>query len=199
ELVQRVSGQDLNQFSQNQIFKPLNMQNTAYKPLANLEGISKNMIAATEYCSYRDKMIVGEVHDENCYALGEISGHAGLFSNLRDLSKFVRMLLNKGTYNDKKILSQLTVKTMTKNWTENLKQNRALGWDLINNFRSSGGILFSDKAFGHTGFTGTSIWIDPKLKLGVVFLTNRVHPSRDNVDIISLRPRLHNLIAAVIN
>jgi CubicO group peptidase (beta-lactamase class C family) len=199
ELIQRVSGQDLNEFSQNQIFKPLNMQNTAYKPLVNLEGINKNKIAATEYCSFRDRMIVGEVHDENCYVLDEISGHAGLFSNLNDLSKFVKMLLNKGSYNGKKILTKLTVKTMIKNWTEDLNQNRALGWDLINNFRSSAGILLSDKAFGHTGFTGTSIWVDPELKLGVIFLTNRVHPSRDNVDIISLRPRLHNLIAAVLN
>lgn len=199
ELVQRVSGQNLNEFSQNQIFKPLNMKNTAYKPLSNLKGITKNKIAAAEYCSFRDRMIVGEVHDENCYALGEISGHAGLFSNLNDLSKFVRMLLNMGSYNGKKILSELTVKTMIKSWTENLNQNRALGWDLINNFRSSGGVLFSDKTFGHTGFTGTSIWIDPELKLGVIFLTNRVHPSRDNVQIISLRPRLHNLIAATFN
>jgi CubicO group peptidase (beta-lactamase class C family) len=87
---------------------------------------------------------------------------------------------------------------MRQNWTADLNQNRALGWDLRNNFRSSGGILFSDQAYGHTGFTGTSIWIDPVLELGVVFLTNRVHPTRDNVDIISLRPRLHNLIAAAL-
>jgi CubicO group peptidase (beta-lactamase class C family) len=199
ELVQRVSGQNLNEFSQNQIFKPLNMQNTAYKPLNNIEGISRNNIAAAEYCSWRDRMIVGEVHDENAYALGEISGHAGLFSNFNDLSNFVRMLLNFGSYKCEKILSELTVRTMIKNWTKDLNQNRALGWDLINNFRSSGGILFSDQTFGHTGFTGTSIWIDPELKLGVIFLTNRVHPSRDNVNIISLRPRLHNLIAAVVN
>lgn len=199
ELVQRVAGQNLNEFSQNQIFKPLKMLNTAYKPLKNIEGIGKNDIAATEYCSWRDRMIVGEVHDENAYALGEISGHAGLFSNLEDLSSFVRMLLNKGSFKGERIFSKLIVKTMIKNWTKALNQNRALGWDLINNFRSSGGILLSDKSFGHTGFTGTSIWIDPELELGIILLTNRVHPSRNNVDLISLRPRLHNLIAAVIN
>ncbi|MFW5856211.1 MAG: serine hydrolase, partial [Bacillota bacterium] len=74
-----------------------------------------------------------------------------------------------------------------------------LGWDLIKNVRSSGGILFSDKAFGHTGFTGTSIWIDPELKLGIVFLCNRIHPSRYNNKIISLRPRLHNFILSLLD
>jgi len=198
ELVQRLSGKSLQEFSQEHFFSPLGMDSTAYKPLTNLKAVPDD-IAAAEYCSWRKKMIVGEVHDENAYSLGEISGHAGLFSNINDLSTFVRMLLNKGSLKDKKVLSQKTVKTMIKNWTGDLNQNRALGWDLINNFRSSGGILFSDKSFGHTGFTGTSIWIDPVEEIGVIFLTNRVHPSRDNVDIISLRPRLHNLIAAVFN
>ena len=197
ELVQRVSGMSLQEFSQQYFFSPLGMDNTSYKPLTNLEAAADD-IAAAEYCSWRNKMIVGEVHDENAYSLGEISGHAGLFSNNKDLSKFVMMLLNNGSYQDQTVFSPLTIVSMRQNWTADLNQNRALGWDLRNNFRSSGGILFSDQAYGHTGFTGTSIWIDPVLELGVVFLTNRVHPTRDNVDIISLRPRLHNLIAAVL-
>lgn len=199
ELVQRVSGKNLQQFSQEYFFKPLKMNNTAYKPLENISGINKSDIAAAEYCSWRERMIVGEVHDENAYSLGGISGHAGLFSNINDLSIFVKMLINNGLYNKQRILSSLTVERMIQNFTEDLNQNRALGWDLRSNFRSSGGVLLSDRSYGHTGFTGTSIWIDPELKLGIILLTNRVHPSRDNIDIISLRPRLHNLTAAVVN
>jgi CubicO group peptidase (beta-lactamase class C family) len=197
ELVQRVSGKSLQEFSQQHFFSPLEMKNTAYKPL-NILKVDQSRIAASEYCSWRKKIIVGEVHDENAYSLGEISGHAGLFSNADDLAKFVMMLLNEGTYQDQQIFSPLTIQRMRQNWTAALNQNRALGWDLRNNFRSSGGLLLSNQAYGHTGFTGTSIWIDPALELGVIFLTNRVHPTRDNVDIISLRPRLHNLIAAAI-
>ena len=199
ELIRRVSAKNLHEYTQTEIFAPLQMKRTAFNPLDNLADLRKDEIAATEYCSWRERMIIGEVHDENCYSLGGISGHAGLFSNIDDLSSFVMMLLNKGRLGNKRIFSELTVNTMIQNWTKSLNENRALGWDLRNNFRSSGGILFSDKAFGHTGFTGTSIWIDPKLKIGVILLTNRVHPSRDNVQIISLRPRLHNLIASTLN
>lgn len=199
ELVRRVSGKNLHKFSKKEIFKPLEMKKTSFNPLDNLNNIKKSDIAATEYCNWRDRMIIGEVHDENAYSLNGISGHAGLFSTIDDLSRFVRMILNKGEFNKKKIYSELTINTMVQNWTKNLEENRALGWDLRNNFRSSGGVLFSDKAFGHTGFTGTSIWIDPVIKVGVILLTNRVHPTRDNVQIISLRPRLHNLVAANLN
>lgn len=86
---------------------------------------------------------------------------------------------------------------MIKDWTYNLTSHRGLGWDLIKNSHSSGGVFFSEAAFGHTGFTGTSLWVDPKLKLGVALLTNRVHPTRENTNIISFRPRLHNLIASI--
>lgn len=199
ELVQRVSGKNLNDFSQEFLFEPLEMRKTTYNPLVNLDGIQKNDIAAAEYCSWRERMIIGEVHDENAYSLGGISGHAGLFSTLDDLLNFVQMLLNKGKFNNKRIFSSRTIEMMSQNWTKDLNQNRGLGWDLSNNFRSSAGVLLSDQAYGHTGFTGTSIWIAPELKIAIILLTNRVHPSRENIDIISLRPRLHNLIAAIVN
>lgn len=199
ELIKRASGKNLHEYTKEKIFSPLTMKNTAFNPLENLSKLSKEDFAATEYCSFRNRMVVAEVHDENSYSLGGISGHAGLFSNINDLNKFVMMLLNKGEFEGNKIFSELTINTMIKNWTNNLNQNRALGWDLRDNFRSSGGILFSKKAFGHTGFTGTSIWIDPEIKVGVILLTNRVHPTRKNREIISLRPRLHNLIAATLN
>ena len=198
ELVRRVTDKNLDEYSKEKIFSPLKMNKTTFKPLENL-NISKKEIAATEYCDWRERMIIGEVHDKNAYYLGEISGHAGLFSDINDLSRFVMMLLNNGTLDQKNIYSELTVKTMINNWTKDQKENRGLGWDLRDNFRSSGGILLLDQAFGHTGFTGTSIWVDPELNLGIIFLTNRVHPSRDNVQIISLRPRLHNLIVSTLN
>jgi len=198
ELIRRVTNKDLDGYTQEKIFSPLKMNKTGFKPLENLK-ISKKEIAATEYCNWRERMITGEVHDKNAYYLGGVSGHAGLFSDINDLSQFVRMLLNYGTLDKEKIYSELTIKTMISNWTESKNENRALGWDLRDNFRSSGGILLSDQAFGHTGFTGTSIWIDPVLNIGIIFLTNRVHPSRDNVQIISLRPRLHNLIVSTLN
>lgn len=198
ELIKRVTNKDLHKYSQEKIFSPLKMSKTGFKPLENLD-IKQKEIAATEYCDWRERMIIGEVHDKNAYYLGEISGHAGLFSDINDLSRFVMMLLNYGTLDKENIYSKLTVKTMINNWTEEQKENRALGWNLRDNFCSSGGILLSDQAFGHTGYTGTSIWIDPELNIGIILLTNRVHPSRDNVQIISLRPRLHNLIVSTLN
>ena len=142
-------------------------------------------------------MIIGEVHDENCYSLAGVTGHAGLFSTIDDLAIFMEMLLNDGIYRGVRIFSPRTIQVMSRPWTKGMNQNRGLGWDLRDNFRSSGGVLMSEKAYGHTGFTGTSFWVDPELKLGVIFLTNRVHPSRENKQIISLRPRLHNLITTI--
>lgn len=193
ELVQRVSGNRLDSYTRKNIFQPLGMEKTCFKPLEN-DRISIDNIAATEWCDWRGKMVVGEVHDENCASFDGITGHAGLFSNIDDLTVFVRMLLNKGNYNGIDILHPRSVELMTRNWTTGLDSKRGLGWDLSGNFRSSGGVLMSPAAYGHTGFTGTSIWIDPTANLGVILLTNRVHPTRDNVKIISLRPRLHNLV-----
>lgn len=193
ELVERASGKPLDKYAKESIFEPLEMKNTRFNPLR--ENIKRDDIAATEWCEWRNEMIVGKVHDENAASFNGVSGHAGLFSNIDDLFKFVRMLIKQGYYKNKQILHPNTVKLMAKNSTENLDQKRGLGWNLIDNFRSSGGVLLSQRSYGHTGFTGTSIWIDPLNKIGIVFLTNRVHPSRDNTKIISLRPRLHNLIA----
>ena len=139
-------------------------------------------------------MMIGEVHDENAFSFDGVSGHAGLFSTIDDLGKFTQMLLNSGIYKGVRILSSNSVKLMAKDWTHNLNSHRGLGWDLIGNPHSSGGVLFSESAFGHTGFTGTSIWVDPKSKIGVALLTNRVHPTRENRKIISFRPLLHNLV-----
>ncbi|MCD5414301.1 MAG: serine hydrolase [Clostridiales bacterium] len=197
DLICRVTGQRLDEYVVQHIFEPIGMAMTTFNPLRNLLFTSAKDYAATELCAWRGRVVAGEVHDENAYAFGGVSGHAGLFSTIDDLCIFLQMLLNDGVYNDVKVLSHRAVKLMRRDWTSNLGAHRGLGWDLAKNSHSSGGVLFTSSAFGHTGFTGTSLWVDPELKLGVALLTNRVHPTRENARIISLRPRLHNLITAL--
>lgn len=194
DLVQRVSGQSLDQFVEKTIFSALGMTRTVFNPVKKLPATKE--IAATEWCSWRQGMIVGQVHDENAASFAGVSGHAGLFSVIEDLCVFLQMLLNDGMYDQRRFLSPQTIKQMRSDWTAELNQHRGLGWDLVKNAYSSGGVLLSQQGFGHTGFTGTSLWIDPELHLAVVLLTNRVHPSRENTKIIAFRPRLHNLIVA---
>ena len=197
DLVLQVTEQRLDKYASQHIFQPLGMAMTTFNPLRSLPYTEKSYYAATEKCKWRGRVMIGEVHDENTFSFDGVSGHAGLFSTIDDLGKFMQMLLNNGIYKGVRILSSNSVKLMAKDWTYNLNSHRGLGWDLIGNPHSSGGVFFSEAAFGHTGFTGTSIWVDPKLKIGVALLTNRVHPTRENTKIISFRPRLHNLIVSI--
>ena len=196
DIIKRVTGHKLDVYAREYIFEPLGMKTATFNPLKNLSEIEN--LAATEFCSWRGRMLVGEVHDENTAEFAGISGHAGMFSTVNDLCIFVMMLLSEGAYKGTRVLSSRSVKVMRKNWTRSLDGQRGLGWDLIKNRRSSGGVLFSPETFGHTGFTGTSLWIDPVFKIGVILLTNRVHPTRKNQKIISFRPRLHNLVASTL-
>jgi CubicO group peptidase (beta-lactamase class C family) len=151
-------------------------------------------IAPTEYDSiYRKQLVRGVVHDENAFALGGVSGHAGLFSTASDLAIFMQMLMNGGRYGGVQYINPSTVKLFTTK--QNAKSTRALGWDTKTmNGYSTAGTLFSENAFGHTGFTGTSIWAEPEKKLFVIFLTNRVHPTRSNTKIMRVRPALHDAV-----
>jgi len=194
DLIWRVTDKRLDEYAERHIFQPLGMKMTVFNPLKNLSCTKSKDYAATEMCGWRDRMMIGEVHDENAFSFDGVSGHAGLFSVIDDLVKFLQMLLNDGKHKGVKILSFKSVELMRKDWTSNLGNHRGLGWDLIKNSHSSGGVFFSEAAFGHTGFTGTSLWIDPELKIGVALLTNRVHPTRENRKIISFRPLLHNLV-----
>jgi len=198
EIVRLVTGKRLDEYAQENIFTPLAMNNTTFNPLTELAGINKEKVAPTEKCDLRKKLMQGEVHDENAYYFDGVSGHAGLFSNLEDLLIFLQMILNKGKLNGDTILSRQIMDKLQQDWTKNLNESRGLGWDLINNFRSSGGLLLADGSFGHTGFTGTSLWIDPVHEIGYVLLSNRVHPTRENNKIITLRPRFHNLAASLL-
>ncbi|MGK2960569.1 MAG: serine hydrolase domain-containing protein [Gemmatimonadaceae bacterium] len=168
-IVESVSGQRLDVFLSRRVFAPLGMRNTFYRPADSL----RHRIAPTEVTPPRGYPIRGEVHDENAYALGGIAGHAGLFSTAADLSIFAQMMLNGGTYDGVQIMSDSTVSLFTRRTAG----HRALGWDTADGDYGSGRYL-TERAYGHTGYTGTSIWIDPDRQMFVVLLTNRVHASK---------------------
>jgi len=168
-VAEAVSGQRLDQLLAERVFQPLGMTDTFFRPADSL----KARIAPTEVTPPRGYPIRGEVHDENAYALGGIAGHAGLFSTAADLSIFAQMMLNGGQYNGVRIVGDSTVSLFTRR----AAGTRALGWDTCDGHGGCGEHL-SERAFGHTGYTGTSIWIDPDREMFVVLLTNRVHAAR---------------------
>ncbi len=188
-IIEKITGMSLDNFCVKEIFEPLKMNNTFFNPDKNL----KPEIAPTEIDNYwRGKLIQGEVHDETASIMNGVSGHAGLFSTSEDLYKLVKVLMNEGMKENTQFISSSTIKEFLKN--ESKSESRLLGWDAKSKTGSSAGQYFSENSFGHTGFTGTSIWADPEQNLIVVFLTNRVYPSRENKKIIKVRPALHDLI-----
>ncbi|MBZ5513368.1 MAG: DUF1343 domain-containing protein [Acidobacteriia bacterium] len=196
ELVRRVSGQPLDVYCSEHIFKPLGMKDTRFKPPRAL----RPRIAPTEYqYGTSGKMLWGEVHDPTAYNMGGVSGNAGLFSTAADLAVFAQMLLDGGSSHGVRILSPLAIEKMTtaqNPW--NQLALRGLGWDIDSSFSSNRGDLFPIGSYGHTGFTGTSIWIDPVSQTYVIFLSNRVHPDGKG-DVVSLRARVANVVAAALD
>src|SRR6266481_5994596 len=189
EIIERLTGQKLDTLAREYIFSPMAMSNTMFKPPKKLWP----SIAPTEIDNqYRHRLIQGEVHDENAAAIGGVSGHAGVFSTAPDLASFCQMLLNGGAYGHQRILRRATISQFT--MPQQLSGGtRTLGWAVPTEGGSSGH-YFSAHTFGHTGFTGTSIWIDPDRQLFVVFLTNRVHPTRENTKIQKVRVELHDAV-----
>jgi len=168
-IVESVTGETLDVFLQERVFGPLGMTDTYYRPPESL----KDRIAPTELNPPRGYPLQGEVHDENAFAMGGVAGHAGMFSTANDLAVFAQMLLNGGEYNGVRIVSDSVVKLFTRR----AAGTRALGWDTCDGEAGCGRFLGTD-AYGHTGFTGTSIWIDPDRQMFVILLTNRVHAAR---------------------
>jgi CubicO group peptidase (beta-lactamase class C family) len=203
EIVQRVSKQPFEQFVQTRIFKPLGMTHTGFVPAASL----RSRIAPTEPCALPGggctgtdtTMLRGVVHDPTARRMGGVAGHAGLFSTADDLALFCRMLLNGGMLpGGARILSPLSVARMTSPSTPAGEANiRGLGWDLDSSFASNRGDLLPLGSFGHTGFTGTSIWIDPATKTFVIILANRVHPDGKG-DASPLRARVATIVASTL-
>ncbi len=169
ELVRRISGQDVHEFSRKQIFEPLGMAETGFLPDAAL----RRRAAPTERRG--GEWICGDVHDPRAYRLDGIAGHAGLFSTAEDLAVYAQMMLDQGQHAGVRVLSRERVAEMTR--PERVSSGlRSLGWDVKSGYSSNRGESFSPRAFGHGGFTGTAIWIDPELELFVIFLSNRLHP-----------------------
>lgn len=177
-VVERVTGQRLDEVVRDRITRPLGMVDTGYNPAPQLRG----RIAATEYQPYANRgMVWGEVHDENAWSLGGVAGHAGLFSTAADLAVLCQTLLNGGEYRGRRILREHTIRTMLVNYNAALESaypesDRGLGFELHKHWYMMG--LSSPVAFGHTGFTGTSVVIDPLAHSFVILLSNRVHPDR---------------------
>ncbi len=208
EVVARVSGMPLDQFAKKNIFEPLHMRDTGFRPSANLQ----TRIAPTEkrrgQLSYLgdtaanvgaaegEEWLRGQVHDPTSFRMNGVAGHAGLFSTASDLAIYCQMILNGGEYGGVRILAPLTVAEMTRpRVVTSAGGTRGLGWDINSSFSSNRGELFPLGSFGHTGFTGTSIWIDPASEMFVVFLSNRVHPDGKG-DVGPLRGRVASIAAS---
>jgi uncharacterized protein YbbC (DUF1343 family) len=202
DIVRRVSGETLDKFAHDRVFAPLGMKDTMFLPPAAL----RSRIAPTESCTPLGwpcegpamSMLRGVVHDPTARRMGGVAGHAGLFSTAADLTIFCRMLLNGGAYHGTRILSPLAVAKMTTAATDPRDRSvRGLGWDIDSAYSSNRGELLPVGSFGHTGFTGTSLWIDPTTGMFVVFLSNRVHPDGKG-DVTPLRARVATIAASVI-
>jgi CubicO group peptidase (beta-lactamase class C family) len=189
EILERATGKTVDQLAQQQIFTPLQMASTMFNPSKNLFS----QIAPTENdTTFRKRLLQGEVHDENAYAMGGVAGHAGMFTTASDLAAFCQMMLNGGIYGHHRMLTRATISMFTAPQT--IAGNaRTLGW-MSPTPNSSSGKYFSPRSFGHLGYTGTSIWIDPDRKLFVILLTNRVNPTRENDKIAAVRPAVHDAV-----
>lgn len=193
EIVRRVAGMPLDVFAHREIFTPAGMTMTTFKPPHSWRA----QCAPTET---RDgKLIAGEVHDPRAYALGGVAGHAGLFSTADDVARWCRMILNGGEIDGKRILSAKMVAEMTRPRAIGKDDClRGLGFDILTGYSSPRGELFpKGTSFGHTGFTGTSLWIDPASKMYVIILTNSVHPNGKG-NVIGLRRRIGTVAASVV-
>jgi len=190
-IVEAVSGRGLADFCREHIFAPLNMTDTGFIPPEDL----RSRCVPTEVLD--GGPLRGIVHDPRARLLGGVAGHAGLFSTADDLSVYAQMILNRGEFEGVRILSPLSVDRMTEVYPRAAFAGRGLGWDLDSDFSTNGGDLFGPASFGHTGYTGTSLWIDPETGTFVVFLTNRVHPD-DSGEVATWRSRVANVVAAAI-
>jgi CubicO group peptidase (beta-lactamase class C family) len=197
EAVEQVCGVGLNRFCRDKVFRPLELRATDFIDISlvrtrRLEPVPE-MFAPTAVCPLRKRLLVGEVDDENAYAMGGVAGHAGLFAPVKEVDRIVAELLacyaGHSDFIPQKIVQQFWARDSAvrgSTW--------ALGWDSPSPEYSSSGHHFSPAAVGHLGFTGTSIWIEPSRGIAISLLTNRVHPRRDNQAIRDFRPKIHDLI-----
>ncbi len=198
EAVERVSGRSLDRFCRDEIFEPMGLSSTFFVDLDRHPPESRRSggrtIAATEHCPWRGKILCGEVHDDNAWAMGGVAGHAGVFSSASDVHRFIRFLGRCLHGAEPDFLPAPLVREFLEAERTLPGQTHVLGWDTPSPEGSSSGRHFSRRTVGHLGFTGTSVWWDLERDVDVVFLTNRVHPSRNNPAIRELRPLVHDAV-----
>jgi CubicO group peptidase (beta-lactamase class C family) len=190
-MVEAAAGTSLDRFASTEIFGPLGMTQTGFKPPRYLW----KRCAATEVCPFRGRLMQGEVHDENAYQMGGVSGHAGLFSTAGDLAIFAQMLIDDGERQGTRILSRESMREMLRLQPVPSETPQALGWWFRRPGPDATVFLPSPESFGHTGFTGTSLWIDPPCRAAAILLANAIHPSREHADSASFRKPFHALIS----
>jgi CubicO group peptidase (beta-lactamase class C family) len=201
DVLERVGGAPFERMARERVFEPLRMAEARYRPDAALLP----RIAPTENDPWRGRVVRGEVHDENALALGGVAPHAGLFATASDLCRIAQTLLDGGSFEGRRIVSRATVELFTSR-AGVPGASRALGWDTPGDGEggrsskpgepgySSAGSLLSARSFGHTGFTGTSMWMDPERDLYVILLTNRVHPTRENNKVGAVRAQVADAV-----
>ena len=206
DILERVSATAFEDLAQKRVLQPLAMKDSRYRPPAAL----LDRIAPTENDPWRGRVVRGEVHDENALALGGVAPHAGLFATAPDLAHLAQALLDGGVFGGRRIVSRATVELFTERAGIPVS-SRALGWDTPTDESgqrsstpgqpgySSAGSLFSARSFGHTGFTGTSMWMDPQRGLYVILLTNRVHPTRENNKIRDTRAQVADAVVRALD
>jgi serine-type D-Ala-D-Ala carboxypeptidase len=201
EIIENISGSNLNDFCHDRIYRPLGLRSTAFVDLTQLPTARTQPLenfAPTEICLWRKRVLCGEVHDDNAFVVGGIAGHAGLFSSARDVHAIVARL-DQCLRGSDSFLPQAMVQEFFARDQSVPDSTRALGWDTPAPDKSASGIHFSQRSVGHLGFTGTSLWWDLEKNCHVILLSNRVHPTRRNEKIKQFRPSIHDLIMQVIN
>lgn len=194
ELVHQVTGLRIDEFARKRLFEPLAMQDAQFNPPTDRAP----RIAPTERLP-DGTLLHGVVHDPTTRFMGGVAGHAGLFATAADLSRYVRMVLRRGELDGARVLSPLGVAAMTRPQSPDGKAARGIGWDIDSPYASPRGDLFTKASFGHTGFTGTSIWIDQETNAYVILMTNRVHPKPGRGSVVSLRSRVASAVAAAVS
>jgi len=193
EVIHCVTGRTVAGFAHRRIFEPLGMRSTGYRPPADW----RPRLAATR-CPDRGRVLLGEVHDGNCDAIGGVAGHAGLFGTHGDLLTYARMLLGQGALDGVRVLCPLATQQMFVNQNPPGINGHTLGWFTRPNAYLPAGDFWPPDTFGHTGFTGTSLVLSPSLGLVAILCTNRVYQQRDAADFIRFRRRFHNAVATLV-
>ena len=195
KICEKVSGKVFEDLASSYIFKPLGMESTFFNPDSSVFG----RVAPTEIDErYGRGLVHGIVHDERAWQLGGAAGHAGLFSTVDDLAAYAQMMMDEGFYGGRRYFSRSIIEEFTRKQEMPTGSDRALGWDTRAKEGSWSGDYFSESSFGHTGFTGTSMWIDPVRRIGVILFTNRVHPTRERGGITQVRRDFHNAVMEAI-